>query len=91
MRFNISIAGNIARDNAKNLKIDEYNALFGVKADNSAALAELARRNARKYKKKNAARKRSLHGSMSPFDDYDHDGYDEYDDYDGGLPGCAQS
>lgn len=25
-----SVAGNIARDNAKNLKIEEYNALFGV-------------------------------------------------------------
>lgn len=29
-RFNNSVAGNIARDNAKDLKIGEYNALFGV-------------------------------------------------------------
>lgn len=28
--FKHRVAGNIARDNAKNLRIEEYNALFGV-------------------------------------------------------------
>lgn len=34
-----SVAGNIARDNAKNLKIEEYNELFGVTEEQSDASA----------------------------------------------------
>lgn len=33
LTFRRRVAGNIARDNAKNLKIEEYNALFGVTED----------------------------------------------------------
>lgn len=40
--FRRRVAGNIARDNAKNLKIEEYNALFGVTEDAPESAAQSA-------------------------------------------------
>lgn len=55
--FQLRVAGNIARDNAKNLRIEEYNALFGV-SEAAESNAEVARRNAM------AARDRQLLARM---------------------------
>lgn len=40
LTFRRRVAGNIARDNAKNLKIEEYNALFGVTEDAPESAAQ---------------------------------------------------
>lgn len=91
--FQRRVAGNIAKDNAKNLRIEEYNALFGVTEATETAsqiaakiassfqerlIQEMKKKKKKKAKAKKSGSTASWSGGFPLFDPYG----DEYDSAD---------